>query len=176
MANYSEMSTGQIYDKLLESITNQLNGIESSSKVKTLKEIADTRDINLYKNAFDKAISLYNPKIESKSELNQSPKQIEVIKDSLKSTNYKLAQVVGNSMVNKNIVDGEYVMYDQNETMRNGDVIIVKYREQVFIKSYYNSDGSISLKSHNPEFVDIIVEKSEKLEILGKVIMLLKDI
>lgn len=176
MTDYSDFSTGQLYDLLLESITNQLNGIESSDKIKSLKEIADTRDINLYQTAFDNAMSSYNPEVIVKSEQDKTPKHIEAIKESLDSTNYRLAKVVGNSMLKKDIAEGDYVMYDQNTVIKNGDVIIAKYKSQIFIKSYYNSQGKITLKSNNPDFEDIKIEMSEEFEIFGKVIMLFKDI
>lgn len=176
MTDYSDMSTGQLYELLLLSITNQLNGIESSAKVKSIKEVADIRDINLYQNAFDNAMSSYNPKVIVKSDPDKTPKHIEAIKDSLESTKYKLAKVVGNSMVKKDIAEGDYVMYDKSATIRNSDVVIAKYKAQIFIKSYYNSQGSITLKSNNPTFSDIEIDLNEDFEILGKVIMLLKDI
>ena len=176
MVDYSELSTGQLYDLLFESISNQLNGIECSDKVKSIKEVADTRDISLYKNAFDKAISTYSPKAIVDNVNNKYPRQIEVIKDSLKDSNYKIAQVAGNSMVNKGIAEDDYVMYDQNVTIRNSDIIIAKYKEQIFIKSFYKVDGMITLKSNNPEFSDIVIENINEFEIFGKVIMLLKDI
>lgn len=175
MMDYSDMNVRQLYELLLENITKQLNGIDSSDKVKSIKQEADKRDSKLYKNAFDEAIRQYNPPIKTNIE-DTTPRHILTLQEELKKTSLRIAQVSGISMVNKNISEGNYVMYDTKKIPYDGSVVIANYKGQTFIKNYYNRDGKIILESSNKEFSDIEIDSPADFKLNGVVIMLLNEI
>ena len=81
MTDYSDLNARQLYELLLENISKQLNGIDRSDKVKSIKQEADKRDSNLYQAAFDDAISSYSPQIELGKEVDIIPKHLEFLKN-----------------------------------------------------------------------------------------------
>jgi len=176
MTDYSDLNARQLYELLLENITSQLNGIDRSDKVNTLKKEADKRSDQLYKNAFEEAKNRYSPQIEVVAEYDQIPKHIEVLNEKLKGTDYQLAQVIGDSMVNRDIYEGNFIMFDTRVVPKNGDVVIAKYKDQIFVKNYYKSGESVSLKSENPKYDDIEIDFENEFSILGVVNMIINNI
>lgn len=175
MMDYSDYNVRQLYEELLANITKQLNGIDNSEKVKSIKQEADKRDNKLYKNAFDEAIRHYSPQISVEIE-DTTPRHILLLQEELKKTSLRVAQVSGESMVNKNIREGNYVMYDTKKIPYDGSVVIASYKGQTFIKNYYTRDGKIVLESSNREFTDIEIDSPADFKLNGVVIMLLNEI
>lgn len=76
--------------------------------------------------------------------------------------------VAGNSM-SPTIKDGEYALFTQSETIKDGDVVIAKNEwNECMVKRYRLKEGKVLLTSDNPEYPT--VEPNEHYKIIGKVI------
>ena len=75
--------------------------------------------------------------------------------------------VKGESMINVGIYDGDYVLVEQCNTARNGDMVVALVDDSATVKTFYKEDGYYRLKPENDSMDPIIVFDCQ---ILGKVI------
>lgn len=75
--------------------------------------------------------------------------------------------VKGESMINIGIYDKDYVLVEQCQTARNGDVVVALVDDSATVKTFYKEDGYYRLQPENDDMDPIIVMNCE---ILGKVI------
>ena len=75
--------------------------------------------------------------------------------------------VKGESMINVGIYDGDYVLVEQCNTARNGDMVVALVDDSATVKTFYKEDGYYRLQPENDSMVPIIVFDCQ---ILGKVI------
>jgi repressor LexA len=84
-------------------------------------------------------------------------------------------QVVGDSMKDSGIFDGDYVLAKMQPTAERGDVVVAVIGEEATVKKYIPEKNRIRLQPANPVFQPIIVDrKSPEFRIAGKVIGLLR--
>jgi repressor LexA len=84
-------------------------------------------------------------------------------------------QVVGDSMKDSGIFDGDYVLAKMQPTAEKGDVVVAVIGEEATVKKYIPEKNRIRLQPANPIFQPIIVDrKSPEFRIAGKVIGLLR--
>jgi len=76
-------------------------------------------------------------------------------------------RVSGLSMINAGILEGDFVIANQEVKARDGDVVIALVDGKNTVKRYRNKDGRVWLQAENPEYNDI--EPTEFLEIQGVV-------
>lgn len=176
MIDYSDMNIRRLYETIFEKISRQLYGIDSTEELKLLKIEADKRDGKLYDNAYEAAMNSYVPFKIVHTKYEETTYYMDTIRKQLEGTKLKIAEVIGASMVNRNIVEGSYVLYDESTIAIDGNVIIAEYKNQKFIKNYYYIDNRIVLKSSNPNYPDIIVESEDDFKYLGVVQMVLNKI
>ena len=74
--------------------------------------------------------------------------------------------VRGDSMVNVGIYDGDRVLVKQQNTARNGDIVVALVEDSATIKTFYKENGHIRLQPENDTMDPIIVNDCQ---ILGKV-------
>jgi repressor LexA len=69
-------------------------------------------------------------------------------------------RVAGESMKDEGILDGDYVLVQQQSTANNGDRVVALLPDgETTLKTFYReNDGRIRLQPANPEFAPIIVE------------------
>ena len=79
-----------------------------------------------------------------------------------------ILQVQGESMVNAGILDGDYVLVEQQETADNGEKVVALLEDSATVKTFYREDGFCRLQPENDYMEPIIVHGD--LQILGKVI------
>lgn len=79
-------------------------------------------------------------------------------------------QVVGDSMIEEGILDGDYVVVQQQQTAENGDIVVALLENELATlkKFYREKNGMIRLQPANPKMEPIIV-KPESVTIQGKV-------
>lgn len=77
-----------------------------------------------------------------------------------------ILRVKGESMVNAGIMDGDQVIVRQQETARNGDIVVALIDDSATVKTFYKEDGHYRLQPENDSMEPIIVDD---LQILGKV-------
>lgn len=75
--------------------------------------------------------------------------------------------VKGESMINAGILDGDYVLVEEKNTARNGDMVVALIEDGATVKTFYKEEGIIRLQPEN-DFMDPIIVKD--VQILGKVI------
>jgi phage repressor protein C with HTH and peptisase S24 domain len=174
--NYSDLSLRQLYDLLYQSLSDNTNGKANKQVLSQLREEADRRDKNLYDNISQ---LLHSPPTIANSKqvaMGQATKQIIAIQNVLRSIDYDIAKVSGESMINCNIKEGDYVLFDTKAKAVDGDIIIAEYKNQKFIKIYASKDGNIVLQSSNPDFPDIPIKTEAEFRLLGVVQMVLNEI
>ena len=83
-----------------------------------------------------------------------------------KNKNVYMLKVKGESMINAGIMDGDYVIVTQEETAKNGDMVVALIDDSATVKTFYKEDGHFRLQPENDDMEPIIVNE---LQILGKV-------
>lgn len=78
-----------------------------------------------------------------------------------------MLQVRGESMINAGILDGDYVLVEERQTARNGEMIVALIEDGATVKTFYREEGVIRLQPENDTMDPIIVTDCT---ILGKVI------
>ena len=78
-----------------------------------------------------------------------------------------LLQVQGESMINAGILNGDYILVQQQQTADNGDKVVALIDDGATVKTFYREEGIIRLQPEN-DFMDPIIVKD--CNILGKVI------
>ena len=66
-----------------------------------------------------------------------------------------LLKVVGDSMIDAAIADGDWVVVREQQVAENGEIIAAMIEGEATVKSYRMSDGHIWLIPHNPSFTPI---------------------
>lgn len=77
-----------------------------------------------------------------------------------------MLRVKGESMINAGILDGDNVLVQQQDTARNGDMVVALIEDSATVKTFYKEDGHIRLQPENDTMDPIIVDDCA---ILGKV-------
>lgn len=77
-----------------------------------------------------------------------------------------MLQVVGDSMINAAIMDGDWVVIHQQQDAENGDMVAAMIDSEATVKTLKLSDGHAWLMPHNPAFTPIL---GDDATILGKV-------
>jgi repressor LexA len=77
-------------------------------------------------------------------------------------------QVRGESMVEAGILPGDYVVVHQQQTVRNGDIVVALFEDEATVKTYRRENGHVWLypENSNGEYEPI---DGEGCTILGKV-------
>ena len=78
-----------------------------------------------------------------------------------------LLQVQGESMINAGILNGDYILVQQQQTADNGDKVVALIDDGATVKTFYREEGIIRLQPEN-DFMDPIIVKD--CTILGKAI------
>ena len=77
-------------------------------------------------------------------------------------------EVSGESMINKGIFDGDYVIVKRQNTARNGDIVVAMTEEnEVTLKTFYKEDDHIRLQPENDNMEPFFFNN---VTILGKAI------
>jgi repressor LexA len=82
-----------------------------------------------------------------------------------------LLRVVGDSMVDAAITDGDWVAVRQQPTAENGDVVAAMIDGEATVKTFKRRDDHVWLMPHNEAYQPIL---GDEAEILGKVVAVLR--
>lgn len=77
--------------------------------------------------------------------------------------------VKGESMIEAGIMDGDYILVEKQNSVRNGDIVAAMvdgFESEATVKTFYKEDGHIRLQPENRTMSPIIVND---VKILGKV-------
>jgi repressor LexA len=79
-----------------------------------------------------------------------------------------MLEVMGDSMIDAGILDGDYVIVKQQQTANNGDIVVAMTEEdEATVKRFFKEQDFIRLQPENPTLEPIILRN---VSILGKVI------
>jgi len=82
-----------------------------------------------------------------------------------------ILQIKGDSMIEAGILDGDYIIVCQQNTAKNGDIVVALLEEEVTVKTFYKEKNHIRLQPENSRLEPILVQE---VKILGKVIGLFR--
>jgi repressor LexA len=82
-----------------------------------------------------------------------------------------LLRVVGESMRDAGILDGDLVAVKQQPTANNGQIVVALVEDEATVKRFFRRDGHIVLQPENDAFEPIIVDD---VTILGRVVGVLR--
>jgi len=92
------------------------------------------------------------------------------------SGNFYALRVIGNSMIEENINDGDVVLVKQQDTAENGQKIVALIDNyETTLKKFYKEKGHIRLQPANRTMDPIIISKQNPLTIQGIVIDVIKN-
>ena len=84
---------------------------------------------------------------------------------------YFALRVLGESMINAGILDGDYILVHQQSSARNGEIVVALIDDSATVKRFFKRDGYFILHPENETMSDIVVKD---VVILGKVVGLVR--
>ncbi len=84
-----------------------------------------------------------------------------------------LLKVVGDSMINAAIADGDWVVVRQQPVAENGDIVAAMLDGEATVKTFKRAPDHVWLMPHNPAYTPIA---GDEAEILGKVVAVLRRV
>ena len=87
-------------------------------------------------------------------------------------------EVSGDSMVDAMINDGDIVIMKQANSATNGEMVAVWLddKDETTLKYFYKESNRIRLQPANPNMGPIYVDNPKKLRIMGKVVMVIRQV
>jgi repressor LexA len=82
-----------------------------------------------------------------------------------------LLKVVGDSMIDAAICDGDWVVVRQQNSADNGDIVAALLDDEATVKTFKRRDGHVWLMPHNPAYAPIL---GDQATIMGKVVTVLR--
>jgi repressor LexA len=82
-----------------------------------------------------------------------------------------LLRVVGDSMIDAAICDGDWVVVRQQNTADNGDIVAALLDDEATVKTFKRRDGHVWLMPHNPAYAPIL---GDDASVMGKVVTVLR--
>lgn len=84
-----------------------------------------------------------------------------------------MLKVVGDSMVDAAICDGDFVVVRRQATCDNGDIVAALLDDEATVKTFKKRDGHVWLMPHNPAYEPIL---GDHAQIMGKVVSVLRKV
>ncbi|MFL6094954.1 MAG: transcriptional repressor LexA [Blastococcus sp.] len=84
-----------------------------------------------------------------------------------------MLKVVGDSMVDAAICDGDWVVVRQQPTAENGEIVAAMIDGEATVKTYKRRDGHVWLLPHNPAYEPI---PGDEATVLGRVVSVLRRV
>lgn len=79
-------------------------------------------------------------------------------------------KVKGDSMINAGILDGDYVIVNQQQTADQGDIVVALIEDEATLKRFYKEKNKIRLQPENDTMDPIVVDpKENEVRVIGKI-------
>lgn len=87
-------------------------------------------------------------------------------------------EVQGDSMIDAMVNDGDLIILKRSEQANNGDMVAVwlPERDETTLKYFYKETDGYRLQPANPTMGPIYIKKNERIEIKGKVVLVIRQI
>ena len=92
----------------------------------------------------------------------------------IKAENYVL-KVNGNSMINDQIRDEDYIIVKKTEIAINGDTVVALVNNDATLKRYYMKNQKVELHPQNTDFDIIHIQDNDDFQINGIVLAVLRE-
>jgi repressor LexA len=84
-----------------------------------------------------------------------------------------MLKVVGDSMIDAAICDGDWIVVRQQKTAENGDIVAAMLDDEATVKVFQQRDGHTWLLPRNSQFAPIL---GDFAEVLGKVVAVMRSV
>jgi repressor LexA len=85
-------------------------------------------------------------------------------------------RVVGDSMVDAHIVDGDLILVKPQETAQPGEIVVALIGHEATVKRYFPEEGRVRLQPENPRLAPIYAGPDDDFRLIGRVIGLVRDV
>ncbi|MBI3802283.1 MAG: repressor LexA [Nitrospirae bacterium] len=85
-----------------------------------------------------------------------------------------LLRVKGESMIGAHIMEGDYVVVQKRPMVQNGEIAVVLVDGETTLKYFSKKQGVVILSPAHPQMRPIVIEKDRSVEVLGKVIAVVR--
>ena len=102
-----------------------------------------------------------------------APPQVRLPRDLVGTGELFMLKVVGDSMVDAAICDGDWVVVRQQNSCDNGDIVAALLDNEATVKTFKRRDGHVWLMPHNPAYAPIL---GDDATIMGKVVTVLRKL
>ena len=103
----------------------------------------------------------------------QNPETVEVPEMLLRGEDNFALRVVGDSMVDEGIRDGDIVIVKRQRDAQNGQTVVALIGDEATIKQYYRRGTRVELRPANPRMSAIMVDEGD-LQVQGIVVGLIR--
>jgi repressor LexA len=86
-----------------------------------------------------------------------------------KNRNYFALRIRGDSMEEAGIMDGDTVVIEKQDTVKNGEIAVVMLEDSVTLKTFYRESSRIRLQPENSKYSPIFCSRDEDVRVLGRV-------
>lgn len=84
-------------------------------------------------------------------------------------------RVKGDSMIGEGILDGDFIIVESQQTAKNGQTVVALIDgSEATVKRFYRERIQIRLEAANPKYKPILIKPSDRLEVQGIVIGVLR--
>ncbi len=87
-----------------------------------------------------------------------------------------MLRVQGESMINKGILDGDFVIVEKKNTASNGEMVVALVDDSATVKTFYREPDCVRLQPENDAMDPILVHEEDGLQILGRVIGIFRSL
>ena len=84
-----------------------------------------------------------------------------------------LLRVKGDSMINAGILDGDLVAVKQQDTARDGQIVVALLEDEATVKRVYREPGGVRLEAENDAYEPI---RSPDIRVIGRVVGVMRDL
>jgi repressor LexA len=88
-----------------------------------------------------------------------------------------LLRVIGDSMIEAHIKDGDLALVKPQPTAHNGEIVVALVNDEATIKRFFKKGNTLRLEPANSSMVPLIISQGEEdVTIIGKVVALVRNI
>jgi repressor LexA len=92
-----------------------------------------------------------------------------------KNRDYFALRIRGDSMEGVGIMDGDTVVIEKQDSVRNGEIAAVMLDDATTLKTFYREGSRIRLQPENPAYSPIFCSSDEDVRVLGRVVHVLRS-
>ncbi|MFN3531382.1 MAG: transcriptional repressor LexA [Candidatus Brocadia sp.] len=102
---------------------------------------------------------------------------LSVDKTLCRSNNLFLLRVVGDSMIDAHIQDGDLVLVKSQPVANNGEIVVAIIDNEATVKRFYKNGDTIKLKPEHPTMQPIIIKEGQAdVSIVGRVVAVIRKL